>query len=90
MIYRETIYRASIYFDVYTGDVVHDVQSIERICDVALRRGHLHPEIKVSVNGGGPCYDPYIIIEGDDDYRVEKLATTIAAYAKRFKGIKFK
>lgn len=91
MIYFETLYRASIYFDVDTGDSTRDVGVIERICDKALFEGRMQrtPGVEVSTNKGGPCWNPYITCTGTDENSVVKVVKTVETYAKRFKGIKF-
>ena len=91
MIHTDTVYRASIFFDINTGDSEHDTNAIERICDKALfeARTDAEPEVKVSTDEGGPCWGPSIVFEGEDGRSVMRHAQRIETYAKRFKGIKF-
>lgn len=89
MIHHETLYRASIYFEVDTGNPDRDVNAIERICNKALVDGRPYPGMKVSVSEGGPCWGPYLEFTGDDEKLVAKLADASVSYAKRFTGVRF-
>lgn len=91
MIHTETLYQASIYFDVDTDDAQHNVEVIERICDKALFEGRMQvdPKVEVTTNEGGPCWGPYIVFVGTDGRSVMRVATRVETYVKRFKGVKF-
>lgn len=65
MIHTDTIYRASIFFDVNTGDSEHDVEVIERICDKALFEARMDNDhkVEVSTSEGGPCWDRQLYLK---------------------------
>lgn len=89
MIYTETIYQASMFFEIRTGDTAHDVLAIERICEMASTYSYEFPDLTMSTSEGGPCFGPSIIITGKDEQQVMKLAKWVESYIKRFKGVKF-
>lgn len=89
MIHHKTIHAASMFFEIRTGDTARDVLVIERICETASKYSYDFPELNLSTSEGGPCFGPSIIIKGEDELQVLKLAKRIESYIKRFKGVTF-
>jgi hypothetical protein len=79
----EIYIRSRLHYDI-VGNVERAVEVIERISDKALALGDKY-NVRVETNTGGPCWGPYITIDGERQGEVERAYRSIAVYIASFK-----